>query len=269
MRDFTIDIYIELLKSLRRQGYSFQRVEDFMQNPLHKAVMLRHDVDLRNYAALRLAKAEAKLGIKSTYYFRVVKQSYNPDVIRQIVGMGHEIGYHYEDLAVHNGQYDLAIQGFEKNLALFRKFYPVKTICMHGSSGSPFDNRDLWKRYKLEEYGLICEPYLSIGYNKVLYLSDTGRRWNGFKMSLRDNVKSAYDYNFSGTNDILKAIDTLPNQILFTAHPEQWVDNLPEWLFVKAFSMAHTLYKVHYRNKKVIREQRLGIRDQGSGISKS
>lgn len=224
-------------------------------------MILRHDVDLRNYAALRLAKAEAKMGISSTYFFRVVKQSYNPRVIRQIVDMGHEIGYHYEDLASHNGDYDQAIKSFETNLKMFKKFYPVKTVCMHGSSGSPYDNRDLWKRYSLSDYGLICEPYLNINYDKVLYLSDTGRRWNGFKMSLRDNVKSAYDYNFFGTKDILKAIDTLPNQILFTAHPEQWVDNLPEWLFVKAFSMAHTLYKVHYRNKKVNRERGAGNRD--------
>lgn len=262
MLDFTLDIYAEFLNNLRHQGYSFQRIEDYMQNQLRRAVMLRHDVDLRNYAALRLAKAEAKMGINSTYYFRVVKQSYNPDVIRQIVDMGHEIGYHYEDLASHNGDYDQAVKSFERNLKMFRKFYPVKTVCMHGSSGSPYDNRDLWERYSLSDFGLICEPYLSIDYNRVLYLSDTGRRWNGFKMSLRDNVETSYSFNFYGTNDILKAIETLPDQILFTAHPEQWVDNLPEWLFVKAFSMAHTLYKVHYRNKRVIRERRAGNSEQ-------
>lgn len=262
MKDFTIDIYTELLRGLRHQGYRFQRIEDYMQHPLSRVVMLRHDVDLRNYAALRLAKVEAKLGINSTYYFRVVKQSYNPRVIRQIVDMGHEIGYHYEDLASHNGDYDQAVKSFERNLKMFRKFYPVKTVCMHGSSGSPYDNRDLWERYSLSDFGLICEPYLSIDYNRVLYLSDTGRRWNGFRISLRDNVKTDYDYNFFGTKDILKAIDTLPDQILFTAHPEQWVDNLPEWLFVKAFSMAHTLYKVHYRNKRVIRERRAGNSEQ-------
>ena len=105
MKDFTIRMYTELLINLRREGYDFQRVEDYIKNPLDRVVMLRHDVDLRNYAALRLAKAEAKLGIKSTYYFRIVKQSYNPRVIQQIVDMGHEIGYHYEDLAMHSGDY--------------------------------------------------------------------------------------------------------------------------------------------------------------------
>jgi glycopeptide antibiotics resistance protein len=250
MRDFTLQTYSLLLRSLSRAGYSFQRVEDYMQKPVDRVVVLRHDVDLRNYAALRLAKLEASFGVKSTYYFRVVKQSYNPEVIRRIVGYGHEVGYHYEDLATHDGDYEAAIEAFQRNLERFRKFYPVKTVCMHGSSGSPYDNRDLWKRYKLEDFGIICEPYLSIDYDKVLYLSDTGRRWNGFKVSLRDNVESAYDFDFRGTKEIINAIEQLPNHILFTAHPEQWVDNLPEWLFVKAFATAHTIYKVCYRNKR-------------------
>jgi|LSQX01.3.fsa_nt_gb hypothetical protein len=253
-KDFTLKVYENLLDALTGAGYSFQRVEDYMQEPLEKVVMLRHDVDLRSYAALRLAKFEASKGIKSTYYFRVVKQSYDPKIIREIAKLGHEIGYHYEDLAMHDGDYDTAIQSFEKNLEMFRGFYPVKTICMHGSSGSPFDNRDLWKKYDMQGYGIICEPYLSINYDKVLYLSDTGRRWNGFKMSLRDNVKSKYDFNFTRTWDIVDAVDKLPDQILFTAHPEQWVDNLPEWLFVKGFSILHSVYKVYYRNRKIKKE---------------
>jgi len=121
MKDFSLNKYSELLIQLRKQGYAFQRVEDFTQQPLNKVVMLRHDVDLRNYAALRLARVEASLGIKSTYYFRVVKQSHNPRVIRQIVEMGHEIGYHYEDLAAQNGDYEAAIMAFEKNLEMFRQ----------------------------------------------------------------------------------------------------------------------------------------------------
>jgi len=250
-RDFTVEIYRQLLSTLRKADYGFQRVEDFIQKPVDRVVVLRHDVDLRNWAAIRLAKYEASIGIKSTYYFRIGQQSYSPNIIKQIVDLGHEIGYHYEDLANCNGDFEKAIHSFEINLAKIRQFYPVKTICMHGSSGTPCDNRDLWKHYKLEDFGLICEPYISIDYNKVLYLSDTGRRWNGFKMSLRDNVKSSYNYNFYSTKDIIKGIETLPQQILINAHPEQWTNNLPEWLFVKTFSIAHTLYKVYYRNRKV------------------
>ncbi|NLK50017.1 MAG: hypothetical protein GX294_05150 [Candidatus Cloacimonetes bacterium] len=102
MFDFTLKIYGELLTNLRKAGYKFQRIEDYIQAPLDKVVLLRHDVDLRSYSALRLARFEARLGIKSTYYFRVVKQSFNPRIIRDIVKLGHEVGYHYEDLATHD-----------------------------------------------------------------------------------------------------------------------------------------------------------------------
>lgn len=201
-----------------------------------------------------MAETEASRDIKATYYFRKSKLSFKKPILKRIVELQHEIGYHYEDLAVCAGDYQAAIQSFQKNLELFREFYPVKTICMHGSSGSPYDNRDLWKKYDMQDYGIICEPYLSIDYDKVLYLSDTGRRWNGFKMSLRDNVKTKYDFNFTRTWEIVDAVDKLPDQILFTAHPEQWVDNFPEWLYVKGFSILHSLYKVYYRNRKIKKE---------------
>ena len=41
----------------------------------------------------------------------------------------------------------MAIDDFRLNLEKLRKLYPVKTICMHGSPFSKWDNRDLWKKY--------------------------------------------------------------------------------------------------------------------------
>ncbi|MBA7531110.1 hypothetical protein ES705_23321 [subsurface metagenome] len=38
--------------------------------------------------------------IKGTYYFRIVTQSFNPEIIEQIAELGHEIGYHYEDFVL-------------------------------------------------------------------------------------------------------------------------------------------------------------------------
>jgi hypothetical protein len=54
--DFTVAIYSDLLIRLEQHGYCFQRIEDYIRSPKDKAIMLRHDVDLRNYAALRLAR---------------------------------------------------------------------------------------------------------------------------------------------------------------------------------------------------------------------
>ena len=63
--------------------------------------------------------------------------------------------------------FELAIEDFERNLEKFREFYPVKTICMHGSPLSKWDNRDLWKRYDYRDYGIIAEPYF-IGIGDIL-----------------------------------------------------------------------------------------------------
>ena len=61
-----------------------------------------------------MAKLEKNLNIKSTYYFRIVKGSNNPKVINEITALGHEIGYHYEDLTLAKGNYKIAIKLFEE-----------------------------------------------------------------------------------------------------------------------------------------------------------
>jgi len=84
---------------------------------------------------------------------------------------------------------DGAYVEFCKNLEYFRTFYPVKTICMHGSPLSKYDNRDIWNKYDYKKLGLIGEPYFDIDFSKVLYLTDTGRCWDGDKVSVRDKVR--------------------------------------------------------------------------------
>ena len=48
--------------------------------------------------SLRTARIESELGIKGTYYFRMIPESFDDRVIKQIYDLGHEIGYHYEDV---------------------------------------------------------------------------------------------------------------------------------------------------------------------------
>ena len=79
---------------------SFQTLENFIQHPnKEKIVILRHDVDRLPSNALVIAKIEKDASVKASYYFRIVKESYDEDIIRQIVEMGHEVGYHYENLS--------------------------------------------------------------------------------------------------------------------------------------------------------------------------
>ena len=102
--DFTLKKYRRLLRALQDNGYRFLTFEqyccqkdDFEET---KFVVLRHDVDMKAENSLATAKLEASLGIHASYYFRVVSQSNRPEIIRDIAALGHEIGYHYEDMTI-------------------------------------------------------------------------------------------------------------------------------------------------------------------------
>jgi hypothetical protein len=107
--DFTIRTYRRLLEVLKMGGFSFQPVESFMATLLGKVVVMRHDVDRLPNNALVMARLEYELGTVASYYFRAVPQSWNEEIIRGIAGLEHEIGYHYEDLSLCGGNYELTI----------------------------------------------------------------------------------------------------------------------------------------------------------------
>ena len=248
--DFTLFTYKALLENLH-QNYTFLPFSTFIQstNPaINKSlIILRHDVDRLPENSLRTAQIENSLGIKGSYYFRVVPESYNLEIMEQIAKLGHEIGYHYEDVDLvlqrHPSSFtkrttprlkkeeliDLAYESFCKNLEMFRENFDVKTICMHGSPRSKYDNRIIWSKYNYKDLGIIAEPYFDIDFNEFAYFTDTGRRWNGNKFSIRDKVKSKYNFDFKTTQDIIDNIDKLPNKLMFTVHPERWTNRLIPW----------------------------------------
>jgi len=192
-----------------------------------------------------MAKIEYQSGIKASYYFRVIPQSNKPHIIRKIAELGHEIGYHYEDLSLFDGIEEKAIEHFKNKLEYFRQYYPVKTICMHGSPGSKIDNKSIWKQYDYRNFGIIGEPYLDINFNEIFYLTDTGRSWNGGKYSVRDRVLSNYDHRFKSTPEIIKAIqsETIPRQMMINTHPQRWTNNVLEWTWEYLFQNAKNKIK--------------------------
>lgn len=229
--DFTLSIYTDLLKSLQKNGYSFQTFEEFMAKPDKKVVVLRHDIDKLPENAVAVAKIEKNLGIKASYYYRIVKESNVPELIREVAKMGHEIGYHYEDLTLAKGDKQAAIKLFEKNLAYFRTFYPVTTACMHGSPMTKWDNKDTWKEYNYKDYGIMAEPYFDVDYNKVFYITDTGRSWNSTGVSVRDKVDSGFDIRVKSTEHFIGLANEgkLPDKIIMNTHCQRWFEPGLNW----------------------------------------
>ncbi len=246
MIDFTLRKYRELLSSLLKKGYKFITFEqycDLVSSPNSHItsspyIILRHDVDLKAANSLAVAEIENELGIKASYYFRVVADSNQPEVIRAIAELGHEIGYHYEDMALANGNVDEAYVHFQKQLDYFRSYYPVRTICMHGAPTSKWDAKDLWKKYDYRALGVIGEPYFDVDFGQVFYLTDTGRCWDGYKVSVRDKIPRYQDewvaagLVYHATDDIIRAAEesSLPNRIMITTHPQRWTDKRVEWV---------------------------------------
>ena len=237
--DFTIRKYKELLLSLQQQGYQFITFEQYctQNKPTGQWVILRHDVDRKPQNSLATAQIEHSLGIRASYYFRIVPDSNQPEYIRQIAALGHEIGYHYEDMAIANGNAEKAFLHFQQQLAYFRQFYPVCTICMHGAPTSQWDGRELWKQYDYRSVNIIGEPYFDMDFSEVLYLTDTGRCWDGYNVSVRDKIPVYQDewvtqgLVYHTTNDLIRAIQVgqTPRRMMITTHPQRWTDNCWAW----------------------------------------
>jgi len=124
----------------------------------------------------------------------------------------------------------------------------------------------LWKYYDYRDFGIEGEPYFDIDFDKVLYLTDTGRRWDGEAVSIRDKAQStehraqstghreqstehraqstehraqstghraqSIGRRFHSTFDIIAAAgeNRLPDQIMLTIHPQRWNDRTIPWI---------------------------------------
>ena len=237
MFEFTNRTHLQLIQSFNSTRYTFQSLKEYLQNKINCSVIIfRHDVDLLPENSLRFAKIEFQNSISGSYYFRAIPQSWNEQVIKEVSGLGHEIGYHYETMDTANGDVDRAWDIFRRNLDKLRKLADVRTICMHGSPMSKYDNRYLWNKFDYRSVGIIGEPYYDVDFDKVFYLTDTGRRWDGWKVSVRDKVPQQEQWTREGlvyhtTNDIIRSLknNTFPDKAMITFHPQRWHDNPLLW----------------------------------------
>lgn len=282
MRDFTLSAYKRLIESLIDASYVFLTFKEYIRNPPSKFVILRNDVDKNPDNSLIVAKILSGYNIRGTFYFRILKNSFKPEIIREIQTMGHEIGYHYEDLCLvaDEGLFNRSSKKIEEilvdtkskfleNLTTLRQYAPVDTICMHGRPLSKWDSRMLWLFFDYRDFDIIGEPYFDLDLSDTLYLTDTGRRWDGSKVSIRDKMNKStpawldeeymakvtgksiiepklnsainlsekalifqQSFSFRSTKDILHAASglELPDKLMITFHPQRWTEKLSPWI---------------------------------------
>lgn len=239
MRDFTLKAYAKYLELIKSSGLPFYTFHEYMslgQDQLpSKFCLVRHDVDRKPENALAMAKLEASMDVKATYYFRTKSNTFVPSIIKEVVSLGHEVGYHYESLSDADGNIEEAVKDFRHNLSRLRELVPITTCSMHGRPLKPFDNRDIWKveaNHKLlvGELKLLGEVYLDIDYLDIAYINDTGRNWTSGESNRRDKVESNIMADFTSQEELIKALKSgVHEKMVFQIHPERWSDKPVEW----------------------------------------
>lgn len=201
--------YQDYLDEILRLGYTPVKVMDYYNDvPItNKTLILRHDVDVSADYALKMAEIEHARGVKSTYYFRWCAT--DPEVIRKIREMGHEVGLHYETLAFYAQEMSLKSaqditptvqeelrRRLKFEIAQFEQLYgDIYTIASHGAE----ENRRLGlTNYQsvMEgenplDYGLIGTAYGPIT-EKFSYMSDVSGIWGPFPYAKLENDEGPF-----------------------------------------------------------------------------
>ncbi len=233
MTDFTMTNYEELCRVILSSEYEPITVKSYIgkmaHDNNHNYIILRHDVDRNIFNALTMAAVEQRLGIQTTYYFRY-PSTFQREFIEKIQSLDHEIGYHYEVLSKTQGDVHEAMKLFEQELNGFREYFDIRTICMHGSPLSCYDNRDLWDIISFTDFGIMGDASLSI--NDARYYSDSGRSWNGIH-NMRDFLPCGLNGVGIDTFDkiVNLIVDSPRGNLYLSVHPERWAVNPLDWIF--------------------------------------
>lgn len=278
--DFTYAKYKGIIAAIASSEYQVLKIKDYitMDKLPEKFVIIRHDVDLDAYYQLKFAQLEHQHNIHTSFYFRKIDKTFKEDVIDEVAGLGHEVGYHYEVFTKAKGDPVEAVKIFKSEQAVFSKKWKSLTVCPHGGSFvdnadgyslknmirlipklvsgkavfSKHVNFDMWDTNTFDDFGIMGDAYRSVDFSDILYLSDTGRSWNKRYKRL-DKVDSRVNplFDIKSSDDIIDVIkNESVDKIYLLVHFEQWKDNFKDWLaWYAAQIIRRTGKKIIFRDK--------------------
>ena len=224
-----LDAYYDLLQNALDHGYKAHSILSFWQllrngglAPTVKYLILRHDIDNTDVPTTRrFWEIERRLGLTSTYYFRLSTLALS--LMKDMHLSGFEVSYHYEELATvakekgltRPEQIDCALPymrlRFKQNLFSLRQSTGLSmvTVAAHGD----FVNRKLGIPSTIilkdeafrKELSIECEAYDEILMRHV-------STWHSEK---------GYPH-FWGSEDPVNAIQRGESVVHVLTHPRQW-----------------------------------------------
>jgi hypothetical protein len=271
---FTHSSYRRLIGLIAENGYSICGIEDVFVARVQKRVLpdkyvaIRHDVDYFPQRALALAGIEAELKIATTYYVRRRFFDRDPESVRKITALGHQVGYHYEEVDTHQKAPNMqvardAVGFFVGSLLDLDKIgFSIRTVCPHGNPLTDVDNRQVVHLLRDEKYldmlaftydravvkakvsdRLIGDASIDIsGADFDLYIPDTGR-FNP-KYNLKDRIDDCPISGLGSLSDFERILkDKASRRIYMNMHPDRWSGDGATWLFDFCFDTAKNMVK--------------------------
>ena len=180
-RSFNIKSYKLMLQAAVECQYEFVFFGD--QHQYDKCILLRHDIDADLTSALKLAKIENKMGVKSTYFLMINSAVYNlfsrvnMAMVKKILELGHQIGLHYDDGYHYHKKFTLQESVDLESEFLSHQFDQViKVVSFHQPSKSIIDGSS-----KIHDY---INTYDKDDMKGIHYISDSNMVWRAGHPSL-------------------------------------------------------------------------------------
>jgi hypothetical protein len=177
---FTHEQYRVILRTGREAGYRFATFDelDRLRGGEMLACLLRHDCDNDLVAARDLARIEAELGVRATYFVMVRSALYNllappaSALVREIVALGHRLGLHFDEAPCRDlNPQEIAGEVDRERDWLVREFgQPIDVVSFHQPS----------PRVLANEMRLNClNTYDRADMAGLHYISDSNLRFRG------------------------------------------------------------------------------------------
>ncbi len=172
---FSYDGYIKLISEFKQEGYSFIYFTE--ESESIKQIILRHDIDNSIESALRLARIEHELGVKSTYFVLLGTDFYNPfslsskEMMKEIINLGHSIGLHFDCRNYRLEGKDGLLENIRKELGILSNIIdmPVNVVSFH---------RPIKEYIGISLADDIISTYEKRYFYDFKYISDSRMKWH-------------------------------------------------------------------------------------------